>query len=225
MKKAKKALLLVLCAALLVSASVMGTVAYLTAEDSVENTFTVGKVQIKLDEAKVNKDGTYATNHENRVEKNEYHLLPGQTYIKDPTVTLLQGSEKSYVRMLVKVANINNLMTVFNDPAYYDNSDPETGVFLLQKFVGGWDDKLWVFDNNSFEGTTGVYEFRYFAPVDALSADLTLDDLFETITIPGEDVTSDNIELLKDVKIDVIAQAIQAAGFADANAAWNAFNP
>ena len=42
MKNAKKVLLLVLCAVLLVGASVAGTVAYLTATDSVENTFTVG---------------------------------------------------------------------------------------------------------------------------------------------------------------------------------------
>ncbi len=61
MKKKTKALMLVLCAVLLVTASVLGTMAYLTSTDQVVNTFTVGKVAITLDEAKVNADGTPVT--------------------------------------------------------------------------------------------------------------------------------------------------------------------
>ena len=62
MKTKRKALLLSLCAVLLVVASVMGTMAYLTSTDTVTNTFTVGNVQIKLDEAAVNPDGTPIAN-------------------------------------------------------------------------------------------------------------------------------------------------------------------
>ena len=58
MKKKTKALMLVLCAVLLVTASVLGTMAYLTSTDQVVNTFTVGKVAITLDEAQVDLDGT-----------------------------------------------------------------------------------------------------------------------------------------------------------------------
>ena len=61
MKKKTKALMLVLCAVLLVTASVLGTMAYLTSTEKVVNTFTVGKVAITLDEAKVNADGTAVT--------------------------------------------------------------------------------------------------------------------------------------------------------------------
>ena len=57
MKKTSKALLLTICAVLLVAASVMGTMAYLTSADEVKNTFTVGKVAIKQDEAKVDANG------------------------------------------------------------------------------------------------------------------------------------------------------------------------
>lgn len=222
MKQAKKVLLLVLCAVLLVGASVAGTVAYLTSQDAVTNTFTVGNVKIELDEAKVNEDGQYETDHSNRVKANEYKLIPGMTYIKDPTVTVKAGSDKAYIRMLVKVENINNLMTVFKDAKYYDAS---TGVFLLQNLVGGWDSTIWEYETFYVEGTTGVYEFRYFAPLDASEeeADIILDDLFETITIPGEDVTSANIDLLKAVRVVVMAQAIQEAGFENEAAAWAAF--
>lgn len=231
MKKAKKVLLLVLCAALLVGASVAGTVAYLTSQDQVVNTFTVGKVQIGLDEASVNVDGTYVTNHENHVKTNDYHLLPGMTYIKDPTVTVKANSEKAYIRMLVKVTNIVNLEAVFTDASYYGTDADGNKVFLLQNLVDGWDPAIWVYEGYTADGNNGTYEFRYFAPVDTMNGnDLILDDLFETITIPGEDVDSDNIAYLDYVQIDVVAQAIQAAGFAadgDKTAedvAWEAFN-
>lgn len=220
MKKTTKVLMLVLCAILLVAGSVMGTLAYLTSQDEVTNTFTVGKVEITLDEADVDENGQYVTNHDNRVKANDYHLLPGMTYIKDPTVTVKQPSELAYIRMLVKVTNIVNLKAVFADESYYGTE----GVFLLQNLVDGWDPTLWVYEGYTPSGNDGTYEFRYFAPVDAKSGDLVLDDLFETITIPGEDVTSDNIAYLDYVEINVVAQAIQAAGFADEDAAWAAFN-
>ena len=51
MKTKSKALLLTLCAVLLVTASVLGTMAFLTSNDEVVNTFSVGSVAIKLDEA------------------------------------------------------------------------------------------------------------------------------------------------------------------------------
>ena len=52
MKTKSKALLLTLCAVLLVTASVLGTMAYLTSQDQVVNTFTVGSVAIKLEDRK-----------------------------------------------------------------------------------------------------------------------------------------------------------------------------
>lgn len=94
MKTKRKALLLTFCAVLLVVASVLGTIAYLTSQDEVKNTFTVGQVAINLDEAKVNPDGTPVANAD-RVKANSYKLLPGHTYTKDPTVTVLKGSESS----------------------------------------------------------------------------------------------------------------------------------
>ena len=217
MNKAKKILALVMCAVLLVGASVMGTVAYLTAQDQVVNTFTVGNVKIELDEAKVDATGK-APNHNDRVKGNEYHLLPGLEYDKDPTVTVKAVSDEAYVRMLVKVTNMVNLKAVFTDTSYYGTD----GVFLLQNLIGGWDPAVWVYEGYTEAGNDGTYEFRYHQPVKAPTSDVVLDDLFETIKIPGKDVTSDNIAYLDYVQIDVVAQAIQAAGFANADKAWEA---
>ena len=60
MKKSmlRKVLLLACSAVLLVCLSVGATLAYLTSNDTVVNTFTVGKVAITLDETDVKLDGT-----------------------------------------------------------------------------------------------------------------------------------------------------------------------
>lgn len=63
-KTKTKALLMSLCAVLLVAASVLGTMAYLTDSKDVKNTFTVGNVAIKLDEAKVDDMGNLVKNQD-----------------------------------------------------------------------------------------------------------------------------------------------------------------
>ena len=220
MKTKSKALLLALCAVLLVAASVLGTLAYLTADDSVTNTFTVGKVAITLDEAKVNTDGAYAEEHDTRVKNNAYHLLPGHTYYKDPTVTVSAGSEAAYVRMIVTVENIDKLKATLTDPKYYGTD----GTFLLQSLCGGWDPAVWEYKGytESSDSKTGNYEFRYYQVVSKSENATKLDDLFETITVPSE-IDNDHLANLEEVKIVVNAHAIQADGFADADAAWEAF--
>ena len=102
MKTRSKALLLTLCAVVLVVATVFGTMAYLTSTDEVNNTFTVGNVEIKLDEAKVDANGGAVTPAE-RVKANTYKLMPGHPYTKDPTVHVTANSEDSWI--FVKVEN------------------------------------------------------------------------------------------------------------------------
>ena len=47
--------------------------------------------------------------------------------------------------------------------------------------------------------------------------------LFDKVTLP-EWVTNDQLATLENFQITVVAEAIQADGFADAGAAWAAFN-
>ena len=101
MKKFKKALVLFLCAVLLVVGSVMGTLAYLTSNDTVTNTFTVGDVLITLDETDVDVNGV--KDGDTRVKANDYKLMPGHTYIKDPVVHVDAASENCF--LYVKVNN------------------------------------------------------------------------------------------------------------------------
>lgn len=238
MKTKSKALLLTLCAVLLVAASVLGTMAYLTSTAKVENTFTIGKVEITLDET----DVTNPTGP--RVKANSYKLMPGTTYTKDPTVTVKAGSEKSYVRMKVTFNNAKAIIALCTDPEFAE--DGPTGVenayplIRMVKFVEAnaakWDGiipdnmveteemladaKYFAYDAKA---DTLTYYFYYTDTVSAPTADVALPVLFDKVTLP-EWVTNDQLATLENFQIAVVAEAIQADGFANAGAAWAAFH-
>lgn len=212
MKTRSKALILTLCAVLLVAASMLGTMAYLTSTDEVENTFTVGQVKIKLDEAKANPDGSLVENAD-RVTGNSYKLLPGHTYNKDPMVTVLNGSEASYIKMTVTFSKAKEL-----DAIFAPNGADLTSIF------NGYNSTNWIYKGNTKDATanTRTYEFWYKETVDAPNGNVALDALFDSITVPGT-ITNEQLATIEDMTITVNAYAIQADGFANAKAAWAAF--
>ena len=238
MKTKSKALLLTLCAVLLVAASVLGTMAYLTSSAEVKNTFTVGKVEIKLDET----DVTNPTGP--RVQANSYKLMPGTTYTKDPTVTVKAGSEESYVRMKVTFNNAAALMEMLPSADNLEDFTPDE-IALIKKiapilFLTNYTkvDSVWLpeyamlgmektlADPNYFvydaANDTVTYIFYYPTTVTATTADVTLPALFDTIKVP-EHVTGEQLAKLNNFKITVIAEAIQAGSFTDAADAWSHF--
>lgn len=242
MKTKSKALLLTLCAVLLIAASVLGTMAYLTSTAKVENTFTIGKVEIKLDEAKVNADGIPVEGAA-RVQANSYKLMPGTTYTKDPTVTVKAGSEESYVRMKVTFNNATAIIALCTDPEFAD--DGPTGVenafplIRMVKFVEAnaakWDGIIpdnmvdteeMLADEYYFDAAndTLTYYFYYNETVGAPDGDVVLPVLFNSITVPDW-ATGEQLAKLNNFKITVVAEAIQAGSFANAGAAWAAFAP
>lgn len=197
MKKTSKALLLALCAVLLVAASVMGTMAYLTSSDTVTNTFTVGKVAITLDEAPVGTDGKETTGE--RVNANEYHLLPGHEYDKDPTVHVEANSEDSWI--FVKVEN---------GISAYESKAQNYKSITAQITEKGW---------TLLDGTTNVY-YRSHVKV-ASETDYVV---FERFTIDGnaQEVTGWKNITAETTKVTVTAYAVQKDGFTTAKAAWDA---
>lgn len=242
MKTRNKALLLSLCAVLICAASVMGTMAYLTGTDEVKNTFTVGKVAIELDEAAVNGDGVPVENIYNgnaivqqkpvkdpadatRVKANSYKLMPGHEYTKDPTVTIKAGSEDSYVRLLV-TATFDKVLTAEQLQMRID--DIFTGYNT--NWVRGEDPVVTTNDGK----TVISYEYRYLTPGDVVtdpsyivdgtvvSGERKLPALFTGVKVPG-DWTNEQLAAIGGVQINIVAQAIQADGFANVDAAWAAF--
>ena len=241
-KTKAKALALSLCAALLVAASVLTTLAFLQARDAVKNTFTVGQVAIRLDEAKVREDGTAVTPAQ-RVKENAYKLMPGHTYGKDPTVTVMRGSEESYIRMKVTFNNASQIIALCTDPAFAD--DGPTGienaypllrmVNFLPSGAAKWggiipdnmteteqmlaDSKYFAYDKAS---DTLTYYFYYTETVAAPDGDVVLPTLFDSIVVP-QWVTGQQLAALDGFEISALAEAIQADGFANADAAWKEF--
>jgi hypothetical protein len=211
--KLRRALLLVVGLILVVSMSVGATLAYLTyTTTTVVNTFAVGAVEIDLDEAKVDEYGNMVTGA-GRVKANTYKLLPGHTYVKDPTVHVKAGSEPCYVRVLVTVSDIAKLKAAFPQAQYPDFYAGD--MFLLQALVQGWDANTWQCKSYS----EGTYEFWYATKIDARNGAFSTDALFETITVPA---SADNaaINNLNQVTVNIVAHAMQADGFATAADAW-----
>lgn len=210
----KKFLVACLCVALAVLTIAGTTLAYLTSQDEVINTFTVGNVQIKLDEAKANTDGSLYDNGVTRVDANSYKLIPGHTYNKDPMVTVLSGSESSYIKMTVTFTKAAELDAIF----------APTGATLTSIF-NGYDNTAWLYKGNTKDTTanTRTYEFWYKETVAAPTADVALDALFDSITVPGT-ITNAQLATIKDMTITVNAYAIQADGFTTPEAAWAAYS-
>ena len=222
MKTKSKALLLTLCAVLLVTASVLGTMAFLTSTASVENTFTVGSVKITLDEAKVTTDGKPVEGAA-RVAENSYKLMPGHTYTKDPTIHVDAASEDCFIRAKVTLTNASEWIAIATK--YADNK--------VENIIKGTDDNIWwvsqpAVDN---EKNTVTYTFVYKneSHTDELgkriwtssdSKDLVL---FNEIVIPGG-LTNDELAAVGSSNITVVAEAIQADGFETEAAAWAAFD-
>ena len=108
----KKSLIVVLATLLLCGCVVGGTVAWLMDQTApIQNTFTIGNVDIDLTESDADNDGNTAAN--------AYKMVPGATIAKDPTVTVKAGSEACWV--FIKVDKSGTLDT-----------------YISYELAGGW---------------------------------------------------------------------------------------
>lgn len=200
MKTRNKALLLSLCAVLLVAASVLGTMAYLTDTESVMNTFSVGSVTITLDEADVD-DSDNDGDTTDRDKANSYKLLPGHQYEKDPIVHVDSTSEECYLFVIVK----NEITDIEDDLTVANQMVNEHG---------------WEVVGETADGTLYVYADEASDPL-AVSggSDITV---FETFKIKGS-VKNDELTAYADKTITVTAYAVQKDGFEGKTASeiWN----
>ena len=206
MKKMYKAMLLVLCTVLLVAGSVMGTLAYLKAQTgTVTNAMTVGKVEITLDEGKTDEYGVStgeripvtATN----TEGNNYKLIPGHKYSKDPIVTVKANSEACY--LFVKVVDG---IAAIEEQREANGSQEAVLTIAEQMKANGW---------TKMGGTDVWYKH-----INTVTATDTSHAVFTSSTIKGDADVAD----YSTATITITAYAVQAEGFDSAKAAWDAAN-
>jgi predicted ribosomally synthesized peptide with SipW-like signal peptide len=174
MQKFGKLIALVGAAALLVVATVFGTMAYLQDTDTNTNTFTIGKVGISMTETNV--DGKDASGNDNSSEArdvaNEYHVVPGETYTKDPTIVVDANSEEAYVYMTIDLNGYDNLvdkLPITEFATFYKD-----GNFDLATFCN-IDTTDWIDCGTVYDTTYGTmqYRFRYATTVDTGATDET----------------------------------------------------
>lgn len=201
--KMKKVLLATACAAALVVGSVAGTMAYLTSQDEVVNTFTVGDIVITLDEANVDNDA-YDGKTPERDKANDYKLIPGSSYEKDPTVHFAGTNEPSYV--FVEVENgIAAIEAPTVEGGYTAIADQIVNVY-------GW---------TALEGVEGVDNVYYKTVTSSTDLDLVV---FNGFTL-ADGIDNETLAAYEKAKIAVTAYAIQQAGFeGDVAGAWKAGN-
>lgn len=227
MRKKHRIMLVSLCAIMIVVSSVMLTLAYLTSEtEKVVNTFTVGNVKFDenlnngLDEAKTNENGNgkpvdknnNETNDKSlapRVTKNEYKLVPGHTYTKDPTIHLDKDSEDCY--LFVKV--VNGLTKTMEDGTK-DSIEAATKEGEYTNIAGQMEDKGW----KPIEDRSNIYVYVGTggnAPEIVRAKSIEADRnkvVFEEFKIRGN-VNADKLDEYKDKTITITAYAVQADGF------------
>lgn len=202
----------------LVVVTVLVTVAYLTSSSAVSNTFTVGNVVIQMFESKVDSNGQkvkYAEGAMKDSDGNSYHLLPGETYDKDPTIYVTANSDDLY--LFVKVRN--NLAPIEEGNVTSTGGEGTEAIatgnptIAEQMAANGWMEftntstgmvylYVGVDENNVLNNTAKVVK----------KSDKRQDiDVFETFTI-HEDA---NVSIYGGAKVTLTAFAIQTAGFED----------
>lgn len=216
-KKLRKLLTLVCCAVMLVCVSVGATLAYLTSQDAVTNTFTVGKVVITMDEADVDENGDliYKTDAEGnvtnelaeRVKENTYKLMPGHEYIKDPTIHVGTENEDAYLGLKVTISNASETDKLFGTNSGVNITDVLVGLNTTK-----WDITSTVTDN------VRTYIFIYTDTITKTTGDIKV---FDKVKIPGS-ITNAELDTLQNTQMTINAYAVQKDGFDTAAEALNA---
>ena len=183
--------------------------------------------------SKRTKDG-----NQNKVTGNDgnpygYALVPGKTVDKDPVVTVLKNSEPSYVRVKVTLDHVNTFLPIFQKHVTAGDitlteSGAQAAIEAVKTFFIGYDKTIWQAVDSKIEGDKITVTFNYVkTPIVAKNAagNTNLEPIINGVTLPAW-VNNEDAASFKDAKFEVTvtAEAIQAEGFADAAAAWTAFD-
>lgn len=197
MKSAKKIVALVAAFALVICLTIGGTLAWLsTKTGDVVNTFTVGDINITLDETDLN-----STSGGKTTEGNTYKMVPGATITKDPQVTVKANSEACW--LFVQITESTNAK--FSDYMTYE---------VLTKNDKG--ETEWT----ALPGVTGVY----YREVDATTTDLSFDVLKDNKVSVLDDVTKEQLNALTADTYPTLtftAYAVQKSGITTVADAWS----
>lgn len=215
----KRFVAILLCVTLVALAAIGATFAYLTDTKTVNNTFTMGNVAIKLDETNVN-DPTG-----DRVTSNTYNVYPGAVVTKDPIVHNT-GKNGAYVRAVVTIEDGMNWLGLYNENVWTAPQEAAFNAMINNTLGEGWELVDITYDMSGPNHPTSdfVATLKY---TNVLEAGKDTTAMFSQIAFPtkltGNDVTT-RIDQNGEFGINVVAQAIQADGFDTWEAAFAAYD-
>lgn len=217
--KLNRTLSLCLTVALCATLAIGGTIAFYTAQDTNVNTFILTEgVMIDLDEAKVEKDGDefVKVEPEERVDNNAYlGIYPGAVMPKDPTVTVLKGSDAAYVRVKVTVSDATEWLHLYGAATVEENF-----MLLINNKLGdGW--SITGYEEMIGDANEGdiVFTILY---ANALAGEEKTTPVFEHVVFTAN-VDENTLGLFNgQFQITVMAEAVQADGFVTAADAFAA---
>ncbi len=238
-----KKILVALCAvvvlAAVVTASVLGTVAYMVSASKVSNVFTVGNVMITLDESAVTPEGV--PTGAGRTDKNSYHLMPGKSYTKDPAITVDPSTEACYLFLVTRnqITNIEVQGDHVNKPTMaqqmYNN-----GWAIYKDTTAGT--RVWIYCGSkaNITGTYGSGDYG-FTPVavcgtnraeTAVSGKIlvasAMISIFQQFHVTTDPALTNNLAIYSGAEVTINAVGIQADSFGEIgnipalDAAWAA---
>lgn len=215
----KKILALALVVVLAVTAVTGATLAYFTDTDENANVFTMGNIDITLDEASVEREGDEWKTTNERVQENTYEdVYPGAILPKDPTVHN-DGSYGAFVRVKITM-DFNKLAAMQEDKVLFNGATEYEDLTNIVNI----DTENWTFAGRAvdFDARTVTYTYNYNTE---LAADADTSAVFTEVKVPtfitNEDVADYG---LNEFNIDIVAEAIQADSFDGVTAAFAAYD-
>ena len=153
-----RVLVMAVALTLIIGGIIGGSVAWLTAKtDSVVNTFTVGDINITLDES----------------ENLDLKMVPGKTITKDPKVTVTGGSETCWLFVKVEKSNNLNDFISYSIATGWIELENENGVYYREVAASDKNQSFDVISGNSVTVNTTVTKTMLNGLADATKPTLT----------------------------------------------------
>ncbi len=182
----KKILSLALVAILALTAIIGGTLAYFTDNEKATNTFTLGNVNIELDES---------------AWQTPKNVVPGVRYAKNPEVKNV-GKNPAWIRMDV----------ILSDAAEFKRVASKYSIITLDRIFetnADFNDK-WELAGVTEDTTADTLTYSYYYR-ELLEPDVSTGALFNAVTIPAAFNNADMASIRDDFTITIKAHAIQDA--------------
>ena len=224
----KKKILSIALALSLVAIGVIGTLAYLT-DDAGEmtNTFTVGKVSIKLDEGEVEAAElseenpyvyTFKDQENTRTEEGQTYenLLPGDKVQKDPTITVEEGSADCWVFMEVTLDYDQAVIMAKAAGATAATTDQANTAAAV---LGDFDASKWTI--KAYKQDADANTITFVAGYNEILSEEDTAVLFTALTVPAS-LTNEQMAAIDGMEMVFFARAIQASGLATQAEAFEA---